>query len=61
MKSPHFTAKIAAEEGARICDKPTKKPSKTNHPAISVFLFGRLGLAEYRNHRIRAQKTQSNV
>jgi hypothetical protein len=25
-------AKIAVEEGAGICDKLPKKPSKTNHP-----------------------------
>jgi hypothetical protein len=50
MKIPHFIAGIAVEGGARICDKPTKKPSKTYHPAISVFVFGRLGLG-------RAQKS----
>ena len=45
MKNPRFMAGIAVEEGARICDKLTKKPSKTNHPVISVFYFGRLGLS----------------
>jgi len=37
MENPRFMARIAVEEGVRICDKLTKKPSRTNHPAILFF------------------------